>query len=70
MGFIGILSTFPDIVTPMVSKTSLLCALLLTPAAFGHPDAWEKRDSSSFLDTCNQIAKAVSDASQVFFPRK
>ena len=64
------LSRVLTIVTSMVSKTSLLCAPFLMPAAFGHPDAWEKRDSSSFLDTCNQIAKAVSDASHVFFPHK
>ncbi|KAH9042472.1 FAD-binding domain-containing protein [Lactarius pseudohatsudake] len=52
----------------MFPTTSLLCALFLTPAAFGRPQTWEKRASSNFRGTCNQIAEAVSDASQVFFP--
>ncbi|KAH9042476.1 FAD-binding domain-containing protein [Lactarius pseudohatsudake] len=54
----------------MCLATPLLCALFLTSAAFGHPKTWEERasESSSFRGTCDQIAKAVSDASQVFFP--
>ena len=55
---------------PMFSTTYLLCALFLTLPAFGNHDTLEKRPSSTFLGTCNQIAKAVSDASQVFFPRR
>ncbi|KAH9048464.1 FAD-binding domain-containing protein [Lactarius hengduanensis] len=54
----------------MCLATPLLCALFLTSAAFGHPKTWEERasESSNFRGTCDQIAKAVSDASQVFFP--
>ncbi|KAH8996310.1 FAD-binding domain-containing protein [Lactarius akahatsu] len=52
----------------MFSATPLLCALLLTSAAFGRPETWEERASSSFRGPCDQIAKAVSNASQVFFP--
>ncbi|KAI9441216.1 FAD-binding domain-containing protein [Lactarius indigo] len=48
--------------------TSILCTLFLTSAAIGRPETWEKRASSNFRGTCDQIAKAVSDASQVFFP--
>ncbi|KAF8273424.1 hypothetical protein EI94DRAFT_1795193 [Lactarius quietus] len=53
----------------MFSTTSLLCALLLSSPAFGYPETFEKRSSSSsFSGTCDQIAKAVSNASQVFYP--
>ncbi|KAN0131916.1 hypothetical protein V8E53_010196 [Lactarius tabidus] len=52
----------------MFSTASLLCVLFLAPPAFGHHDTWERHASSSFLETCDQIAKAVSNASQVFFP--
>ncbi|KAH8996309.1 FAD-binding domain-containing protein [Lactarius akahatsu] len=52
----------------MFPTTTLLCTLFLTSAAFGRPKTWEKRASSNFRGTCDQIAKAVSDASQVFFP--
>ncbi|KAH9177798.1 FAD-binding domain-containing protein [Lactarius sanguifluus] len=53
----------------MFPTTSLLlCTLCLTSAAFGRPKTWEERTSSNFRGTCHQIAKAVSDASQVFFP--
>ncbi|KAI9465691.1 FAD-binding domain-containing protein [Lactarius psammicola] len=53
----------------MIPTTSLLCTLFLTSAAFERPETWERRtSSSSFRGTCDQIAKAVSDASQVFFP--
>ena len=61
--------TLTDAVNAMFSTTSLLCALILTSAVSGH-DTWEKRDSSGFRGTCDQIAKAISDASQVSFPRK
>ncbi|KAH9048465.1 FAD-binding domain-containing protein [Lactarius hengduanensis] len=52
----------------MFPTTSLLCTLFLSSAAFGRPKTWEKRASSNFQGTCDQIAKAVSNASQVFFP--
>ncbi|KAH9073074.1 FAD-binding domain-containing protein [Lactarius deliciosus] len=51
----------------MFSATPL-CALFLTSAAFGCSNSWEEYASSSFRGTCDQIARAVSDASQVFFP--
>ncbi|KAI9465692.1 FAD-binding domain-containing protein [Lactarius psammicola] len=52
----------------MIPTTSLLYALFLTSAAFGRPETLEKRASFSFRGTCDQIAKTVSGASQVFFP--
>ncbi|KAI9441214.1 FAD-binding domain-containing protein [Lactarius indigo] len=52
----------------MYPTTSLICALFLSSTALGRPETWEQRASSNFRSTCDQIAKAVSNASQVFFP--
>ncbi|KAH9048467.1 FAD-binding domain-containing protein [Lactarius hengduanensis] len=52
----------------MYPTTPLICALSLSSAAFGRLETWEQRSSSNFRGTCDKIAKAVSDASQVFFP--
>jgi hypothetical protein len=54
----------------MALITLLLCASFLVLRSHGRPEAFEKRDSSDLLSTCNQIANAVSGASQVFFPRE
>jgi hypothetical protein len=49
--------------------TSLLCALALALLSYGKPAVLETRNSSDLLCTCNDIAAAISAASQVFFPR-
>ena len=54
----------------MALITLLLCAFFLVLRSHGQPEAFEKRNSSDILFTCNQIAKAISGASQVFFPRE
>ena len=68
--YITFVLTLKDVV--MFSTASLLCAFLLTSAAFGRPETetLEGRASSSFRGTCHQITKAISDASRVFFPRE
>jgi hypothetical protein len=48
----------------------LLFACFLELHAYSRAEALEKRNSSDLLWTCNQIAAAISDASQVFFPRE
>jgi hypothetical protein len=47
-----------------------LSASFLVLCSHGRPEAFEKHNSSDLLCTCNQIAKAVSGASQVFFSRE
>jgi hypothetical protein len=56
----------------MTLKLLLLfaCFLELPASAYSRAEALEKRNSSDFLSTCNQIAAAISGASQVYFPRK
>ena len=54
----------------MALTTPLLCAFFLALLSYGLPEAPEKRDSSGILRTCNQIAAAISGASQVYFPRE
>ncbi len=48
----------------------LLFACFLELRAYSQAEVLEKRNSSDFLWTCNQIAAAISDASQVYFPRE
>ncbi|KAH9060550.1 FAD-binding domain-containing protein [Lactarius vividus] len=52
----------------MYPTASLFCALFLSPAALGRLETWEQRSPPNFRGTCDKIAKAVSDASKVFFP--
>ena len=54
----------------MASTTLLLCISYLALLSYGQPEIWENHNSSDFLITCNQIAAAISGASQVFFPRE
>jgi hypothetical protein len=54
----------------MALATLLLCASSLALLSYGQPETWDNHDSSDLLSTCNQIATAISDVSQVFFPRK
>ena len=54
----------------MALTTLLLCAFSLALLSYGQPETLENHNSSHLLCTCNQIAAAVSGASQVFFPRE
>jgi len=54
----------------MALITLLLCAFFLVLPSHGRPEAFEKHNLSDLLCTCNQIAKAVSGASQDFFLRE
>jgi hypothetical protein len=49
---------------------SVLCASSLALLSYGQPEPLENPNSSDLLGTCNQIAAAISGASQVFFPRE
>ena len=60
----------PHTGSSMTLTTPLLCAFFLALLSYGLPEASEKRDPSDILRTCNQIAAAISGASQVYFPRK
>jgi hypothetical protein len=53
----------------MVSTAHLYCAFFLALRSYGRPEDLEKRSLISWY-TCNQIAAAISGASQVFFPRE
>ncbi|SRR6266403_2445405 len=53
---------------PFKSFQVLLGALFLASRSYGTPAALENRGSSDFLCTCNDIAEAISSASQVYFP--
>jgi hypothetical protein len=52
----------------MTLSTLLLCAFSLALLSYGWPEASKNHNSSDLLSTCNQIAAAISNASQVFFP--
>jgi hypothetical protein len=54
----------------MALTTLLLCAFSLALLSYGRPETLENHNSSDPLFTCNQIAVAISGASQVFFPRE
>ena len=53
-----------------MALATLLCTFSLALLSYGQPETSENRDSSDLLCTCNQIAAAISGASQVFFPRE
>ena len=53
----------------MAFTTLLLCVSSLALLSYGQQEALEDHNSSD-LRTCNQIAAAISSASQVFFPRE
>jgi hypothetical protein len=50
--------------------TLLICSFFLALRSYGRQETLENHTSSDFLYTCNQIAAAISDASQVFFSRE
>ncbi len=52
----------------MLSTRSLLCALTLAAFAHGLPGTLGDRARSDFNVTCNRIAAAISNSSEVFFP--
>ena len=54
----------------MLLTTSLLCVLSLTAVAYGqHEGSLGKHASFHFQSTCRRIAAAVSNVSEVYFPR-
>ncbi len=55
--------------SPMRLTLHLLCASLLALCSYGRPAALDTRNSTDLLSTCNEIAAAISGASQVYFPR-
>jgi len=58
----------PTIFMPLT--TSLLCVLSLTVVAYGQREgSLGKRATSHFQGTCLRIAAAVSNVSEVYFPR-
>lgn len=50
-----------------MALTILLCAFLLGLLSHGKAGVLKQDTYSDLLDTCNQIAAAISDASQVFY---
>ena len=48
---------------------SLLCSFALALPLYAKPAAFEAPNSPNILCACNDIAAAISGASQVFFPR-
>ena len=52
----------------MVSATILFCSFSLSILSYGRPEVVQR--PSELQSTCDQIAAAISSASQVFFPRK
>ncbi|KAH9990425.1 FAD dependent oxidoreductase [Russula vinacea] len=52
----------------MASTTLLLCAFFLALFSYSWSASLEEPSTSDILYTCNQIASAISGASQVFFP--
>jgi hypothetical protein len=61
--------SLPSTGSLMAVASLLLCAFALAIPSYGKPAALETRNSSGLLCTCNEIAAAISGASQVFFPR-
>ena len=53
-----------------LTKLLLLCAFSPALLSYGRPEALKNHNSTDLLCICNQIAAAVSNASQVFFPRE
>jgi hypothetical protein len=56
----------------MIMTLTLLLSFVffLDLCAYSWAEALEKHNPSDLLCTCNQIAAAISGASQVFFPRE
>jgi hypothetical protein len=54
----------------MALMTLLLCAFFLALRSYARPEILGKHTSYDFSCTCNQIAAAISGASEVFFPRE
>ena len=54
----------------MVLSTFLLYAFSLASLSYGWPEVSKSHNSSDLLSTCNRIKVAISNASQVFFPRE
>ncbi|KAH9990390.1 hypothetical protein BJV77DRAFT_613305 [Russula vinacea] len=52
-----------------MALATLLCTFSLALLSYGRPETLENHNCSDLLCTCNQIAAAISGASQVFFPR-
>jgi hypothetical protein len=48
---------------------SIASLLFLAIASHARPEARENQHHSEYLRTCHKIAKDISSASQVFFPR-
>ena len=61
--------SLPNTSSHMALTSLLLCAFSLALRSHGKPAALETRNSSDLLCTCDDIAAAISGASQVFFPR-
>jgi len=56
--------------TIFMPLTSLLCVLSLTALAYGQREgSLGKRATSHIQGTCHRIAAAVSNVSEVYFPR-
>jgi hypothetical protein len=53
-----------------MALAKLLYTFSLALLLYGQSEALENHNSSGLLYTCNQIAAAISGASQVFFPRE
>jgi superfamily II RNA helicase len=60
-----------DIDVLMHPVTSLLCALSLATIAYSHPETYGNlvRAATNSQGTCRQIARAISNASEMFFSR-
>jgi hypothetical protein len=54
----------------MVIATLLLCVFSLALLSYGRQGVSDNHNPSDPLRTCDQIAAAISDISQVFFPRE
>ena len=53
-----------------MALTMLLCVFSLALLSYGRHEAPEKPYPSGPIDACNQIAAAISGATQVYFPRE
>jgi hypothetical protein len=53
-----------------MASTTLLCAFFLALLSCSRSERLEEPSTSDMQYTCNQIAAAISSASQVFFPRE
>ncbi|KAI0290493.1 FAD-binding domain-containing protein [Russula brevipes] len=53
---------------PVLLTKSLLFSFLLASHSYGEQESLQKNTHSDYLRTCNQIAAAISGASEVFYP--